>query len=114
MIAAAAVLAPTQLRTLLAVALGRTGLRAPVSRVPLGALALSRERLAGGVVQAVALQLAVDAVEAGRAIYRRVYGLPFTFNVYTTHCALTIYTYIHFYIILLVIRGWTLQCTETK
>lgn len=82
-IAAAAILATALFRTLLAVVLGRTSLFAPVARIALGALALPRERFAGGVVQAVALQLAVDAVETGRAIYRRVYDLPFLLNAYT-------------------------------
>lgn len=68
MITAAAVLTATRLRTLLAVRLGRTDLGASLARIALGALALARKGLAGGIVQTIALQLAVDAVQARRTI----------------------------------------------
>lgn len=71
-VTAAAVLTATRLFTLLTIAVGRTDLGTSLARIALGALALAAERLAGRVIQAIALQLAVDAIETRRAICRRV------------------------------------------
>lgn len=72
MITTAAILTATNLRTLLTITLGRTDLGTSLPRISLGALALPAEGFTGRVIQAVALQLAVDAIETRRAICRRV------------------------------------------
>lgn len=72
MVTTPAVLTATNLCTLLTITLGRTDLGTFLARIALGALALAAEGFAGRVIQAIALQLAVDAIETRRAICRRV------------------------------------------
>jgi len=82
-ITAAAILTATLLRTLLTIAAVGTMLLASDASVTLGALTVAAKRLTGGAIEAIALQLTVDAIETGRAICQRVaLALSFLFLIF--------------------------------